>query len=233
MGAARLAWPYAAAMNCDIDHLVIVADTLDQGVAWCEATLGATPGPGGRHAFMGTHNRLLRLSSRVFPNCYLEILAIDPQAPAPAHPRWFGMDNPALQAAVRQAPRLVHAVARSPNIEMHRWGLVSLGAQPGTIVAAERDTPDGKLSWRILLRDDGRIDCGGVLPTLIQWQGRHPTESMADAGVTLESVILGTLPPRIPPLLALRHVGLDEPEAALIVRLNTPRGPVTLQTARY
>ena len=33
-----------------VDHLVIAAATLDEGVAWCEATLGVTPGPGGRHA---------------------------------------------------------------------------------------------------------------------------------------------------------------------------------------
>jgi uncharacterized membrane protein YphA (DoxX/SURF4 family) len=41
-----------------LDHLVIMASTLAQGVAWCEATLGVTPGPGGEHPLMGTHNRL-------------------------------------------------------------------------------------------------------------------------------------------------------------------------------
>jgi hypothetical protein len=30
-----------------LDHLVVAARTLDEGVAWCEATLGVTPGPGG------------------------------------------------------------------------------------------------------------------------------------------------------------------------------------------
>ena len=48
-------------MTIELDHLVIVADSLEQGAAWCASTLGVEPGPGGRHALMGTHNRLLRL----------------------------------------------------------------------------------------------------------------------------------------------------------------------------
>ena len=51
-----------------LDHLVVMATTLDQGVAWCEATLGVTPGPGGEHPLMGTHNRLLSIASERFPN---------------------------------------------------------------------------------------------------------------------------------------------------------------------
>jgi hypothetical protein len=46
-----------------LDHLVIMASTLAQGLAWCEATLGVTPGPGGEHPLMGTHNRLMRLAT--------------------------------------------------------------------------------------------------------------------------------------------------------------------------
>ena len=50
-------------MRSRIDHLVVAASSLDQGVAWCEATLGVTPGPGGEHPLMGTHNRLLRVAT--------------------------------------------------------------------------------------------------------------------------------------------------------------------------
>ena len=45
-----------------LDHLVVLAPSLASGVAWAEATLGVTPGPGGEHSLMGTHNRLLRLN---------------------------------------------------------------------------------------------------------------------------------------------------------------------------
>ena len=51
-----------------LDHLVIMANTLNEGVAWCEATLGVTPGPGGEHPLMSTHNRLLRIDSKAFPS---------------------------------------------------------------------------------------------------------------------------------------------------------------------
>ena len=79
-------------MNCDLDHLVIAAHTLEQGVAWCEATLGVVPGPGGRHALFGTHNRLLRIDRPGFANSYLEVIAVDPEAPSPGRARWFGLD---------------------------------------------------------------------------------------------------------------------------------------------
>ena len=39
-------------MNARLDHLVVVADTLEQGAQWCEATLGAAPVTGGRHPHM-------------------------------------------------------------------------------------------------------------------------------------------------------------------------------------
>lgn len=84
-----------------IDHLVVMAATLEEGVAWCEATLGVTPDAGGQHAFMGTHNRLLRTSSAVAPHSYLEIIAIDPAGNPPTQgQRWFDMDQPTLRAAV-------------------------------------------------------------------------------------------------------------------------------------
>jgi hypothetical protein len=46
-----------------VDHLVVIAHTLDQGVAWCEQTLGITPGPGGKHPLFGTHNRLFKIAT--------------------------------------------------------------------------------------------------------------------------------------------------------------------------
>jgi hypothetical protein len=217
-------------VNCDLDHLVIAADSLAQGAAWCEATLGVAPGPGGQHPLMGTHNRLLRIAGPVFAQAYLEIIAIDPEAPAPGRARWFGLDDPALQAALKASPRLLGAVARTPNVEMHRWGLITLGQDPGPALAAERDTPDGTLAWRILVRDDGALPGAGRLPTLIQWQGRHPTEAMAPSAVALQSAVFGAITPREADLLRLRGATVHAGGAALQVILDTPRGRVTLTT---
>ena len=217
-------------MSCEIDHLVIGASTLAQGAAWCEATLGARPVPGGRHGLMSTHNLLLAIGSVDFPQTYLEIIAVDPEAPPPGRTRWFGLDQPALQSRLARAPCLLHAVARTDRLALQRQGLVDLGLNPGQCVAAERDTPEGRLAWRILLRDDGGFDCGGALPTLIEWQGRHPAASLPPSAVGLTSVALGGLPDRVAALLGLRGVALTPSGPALVVTLATPRGPVTLAT---
>ena len=112
-------------MNCDIDHLVIGTASLEQGLSWCEATLGIPPGPGGVHPFMGTHNRLLRIDGPGFANTYLEIIAINPAAPPPGRVRWFGLDDPVVQDRLALGPQLLTAVARTPNVEMLRWGLIN------------------------------------------------------------------------------------------------------------
>ena len=88
-----------------VDHLVVAADTLDHGVQWCEATLGVTPGAGGEHALMGTHNRVLRIATSQYPRAYLEIIAINSAAKHPRRKRWFDLDDPALKPAFESAGR--------------------------------------------------------------------------------------------------------------------------------
>lgn len=218
-------------MSCELDHLVVGAATLAQGVAWCEATLGVTPGPGGRHALMATHNRLLALGGERYPRAYLEIIAVDPDAPPPGRPRWFGLDAPATQTALQASPRLLHLVARTPNVEMLRWGLVNLGLDPGRPLALERATPQGPLRWRLLVRDDGAIAADGALPTLIEWPAAHPADTLAPSPLRLDAVSLAGLAPRVAALLQLRGVDLVPGPAALAVELQTPRGPVRLSSA--
>ena len=88
-------------MKSQIDHLVVAAHSLQQGVEWCEATLGITPAAGGEHEKYGTHNRLFKIATPAFPVAYLEIIAINPDAVIEKKPpptRWFDLDNPQLQA---------------------------------------------------------------------------------------------------------------------------------------
>ena len=216
-------------MSVVLDHLVVAAASLDQGVAWCEATLGVTPGPGGKHPLMGTHNRLMKISTSAYPDCFLEIIAIDPAAPPPGRVRWFGLDDPALQQALQVAPRLLHTVARSTMLDMHRWGLITVGLKPGEPLAASRETAAGLLQWDILVREDGQLNCGGALPTLMQWKGVHPASRMADSGLSLKALTLHGVPVRARDVLRLRGVQvLPEPGPALSATLVTPRGEVTL-----
>jgi hypothetical protein len=208
-------------VNTEVDHLIVAADTLEDGTAWCEATLGVTPGPGGRHPLMGTHNRLLNLSSPAFPRCYLEIIAIDPDAPPPGRARWFGLDERAPGE-----PALWHVVARSTMLDMHRWGLIHKQADPGLPL----DMARGDHRWQVLVRPDGRRL--GVLPSLIQWHGPHPADRLPASGLQLRSLRLDGLPAAQREVLRLRGVAGD-PAAAprLTAVVDTPRGEVTLQTA--
>lgn len=215
-----------------VDHLVVAAATLEQGVAWCETTLGLTPGPGGKHPLMGTHNRLFKIASGAFPHAYFEIIAIDPEAPPPGRTRWFGLDDPALQARIAQQPQLIHMVARSAMLDAHRAGLIAAGLHPGDPVSAGRDTPNGRLLWQILVRADGQLLCGGALPTLIQWQGVHPAQHMPDSGVTLQALTLHGVPEPARDVLRLRGVAvLPGAGPALGATLLTPRREVRLESA--
>jgi hypothetical protein len=207
-------------MTTEVDHLIVAADTLEAGAAWCEDTLGVTPLPGGQHALMGTHNRLLNLSSPAFPACYLEIIAIDPAAPPPGRARWFGLDQ-----RPPGPPALVHVVARSRLLDMHRWGLINKGIDPGVPVAASR----GDLRWQILLRPDGQLP--GAAPTLIQWDGPHPADRLPDSGLRLQSVVLDGLAAPAREVLRLRGVkGEPGGPCRWTVTLETPLGPRTLQS---
>lgn len=223
-------------MSTRVDHLVVAAASLAQGVAWCEEVLGVTPGPGGRHPLMGTHNRLLKVATPAFPDAYLEIIAIDPDAPAPSRVRWFGLDEPAVRASLALGPRLVHVVARSADLDRLRLALIETGLQPGVPVRAGRDTPQGPLAWQILVRDDGRLPCGGALPTLIQWDGRHPAQGMPDSALTLSALALHGVPAPARELLGLQGVRVEAAADALAIPaapalravLQTPRGEVVL-----
>ena len=153
-----------------IDHLVVMAADLAQGVAWCEATLGVTPVPGGEHPLMGTHNRLLKIATEKHRTAYLEIIAINPGA-LPSIPtgaiRWFDMDDLALQARVAEhGPQLTHWVAGLPNIATAVAALVAQGLDRGAIVQASRATPAGLLQWQITVRTDGQRLFDGCLPWL-------------------------------------------------------------------
>jgi Glyoxalase-like domain len=162
------------------DHLVIAAASLSQGVFYVEQQLGVSLSPGGQHLFMGTHNALLRLGD----NCYLEVIAIDPGLPAPARPRWFGLDDVALQGELTKSPRLIHWVARTTDIEAAR---AAAGEHVGPTVAASR----GALSWKITIPDDGALPQGGAFPTLIEWPaGDHVARGMVDRGCSLVELVV-------------------------------------------
>lgn len=207
-------------MDARLDHLVVTAPSLEAGVAWVQAGLGVTMQRGGRHPGMGTHNALLRLGDR----CYLEVIAIDPNAPAPKRPRWFGLDAGAGEAR----PRLCGWVASTTDI--HTASAV-MGPAFGSIEAMSRDA----FAWRITIPPDGSMPFSGVAPMLIQWDaGLHPCAQLEDRGCSLLGLEgfhpdAGILRERLSSVGFSDGfvVSMPEPGEApyLVAHLRTPGGP--------
>lgn len=210
-----------------LDHIVIVASVLEEGVDFCEKTLGVKLAKGGEHVRVGTHNYLLNLDGGV----YLEVIAVDPKAGATDCPRWFGMDRPDQRKRADEGPYLATFVARTNDI----FRAVTVLPQLGPV----RDMQRGALEWQIAIRDDGALLEGGTLPTVIQWpEGVHPTQKIPESGCSL--VRLEAFHPQ-PALLrkAWASIGLAEddrlcisgtavPSPCLVAHVATPRGIVAL-----
>lgn len=232
-------------MKTHIDHLVVAAATLEQGIQWCEATLGITPAPGGEHEKYGTHNRLFKIATPKHPLAYLEIIAINPAAELPKRSqvaRWFDLDDRALQKAIAQEPRLVTYVASTDDIKAARHALRVQGIERGQIVHASRKSSKGTLNWQITVREDGERLFNGTLPTLIQW-GKpeaadplrlHPRNSLPRSGVTLQSLSIshpsGAKLQSAYAALGLEDATVKTGPANIVATLKTPKGLVQLQS---
>ncbi|HTL75671.1 MAG TPA: VOC family protein [Casimicrobiaceae bacterium] len=206
-----------------VDHLVVAAASLASGTAWIEERLGVPASPGGKHVAMGTHNALVGLG----PGVYLEVIAIDPTLAPPARPRWYALDDPRMRAQLAESPALIHWAARTRDIEADAArSPVDLGA----IMPMRR----GEFHWRLTVPDDGHLPGRGLVPTLIQWSSRHPTNTLLDSGLRL-TTLAGEHPEPAPVRTALAALGLSEmlkvtygrvPRLAAMLR--SPRGMVTL-----
>jgi len=222
-------------MAARVDHLVIGASSLEQGLAWAEATLGVVPGPGGEHPLMGTHNRLLRIATVDYPRTYLEIIAVQPGKEPKQGQRWFDLDAEAVRDSLRRGgPRLLHYVASVPDVRAAVASLKGLGLDRGAVVQASRVTPRGLLEWQITVRPDGQRLLSGTLPTLIEWGASHPAAAMGESGVTLHSLV--THHPGAAQLRAaaeaigLERVQVKQGPPNLCATLDTPRGRVQLES---
>lgn len=176
-----------------LDHLAVAARTLGEGRAWVEAVLGVSLQHGGRHAHFATHNLLLGLEDGL----YLEVIAVDPDAPRPGHARWFDLDRfegaPCLKAWICRVGDLEATVGRLP--------------EAGQQVALAR----GDLRWRMAVPDNGILPFDNVFPALIQWEGvAHPAGRLAPSGCRLRRLVV-------------QHPGVQALRARLADRLDDAR----------
>lgn len=221
-----------------LDHLVISARTLDEGTQYVADTLGVAPAGGGAHPLMRTHNRLLNLWGGV----YLEVIAIDPQAAAPAdgnaqRARLFALDDPATQARLDNGPYLSHWVARVDRPKRLSAWQTQYPQRIAPIVPMTR----GDFTWGLSVPDDGAFPSwqgvgDGVLPSLIQWDSaHHPSAFLADSGIALKA-LKGVHPQAEAVAAQLQWLGAahlialqpTEGAAALVAEFDTPDGLRTL-----
>ena len=81
-----------------LDHIVFGSSTLEEGTVFVENILQAKLGDIGYHKDMGTHNRVIRISEKV----YLEVVAIDPKRKNLKNRKWFNLDNSNLQSKLKK-----------------------------------------------------------------------------------------------------------------------------------
>ena len=199
----------------DLDHLVVTARSLDEGVSYVEAVLGIELSPGGYHPHMGTHNQLLSLG----PHEYLEVIAIDPDAQSPSGRRWFNLDS------FQGPPRMTNWVCRTDDLDS-----AIEDAPPGSGVPLSLSR--GDMNWTMAVPEFGRLPYDDAMPALIEWgQGSpHPNQRLPDHGARLTRLDVfhpnaEELLKAFPALHSLSHVSvLSGPEKRMIATISTPEG---------
>lgn len=204
-----------------LDHLVYAVPRLTEGIDSIERLTGVRAAMGGKHPGRGTHNALLSLGT----GSYLEIIAPDPEQPAPAGPRPFGLDR------LREA-RLVTWAVRVGDIETRAASAKATGYDPGPVVAMSRRLPGaGELRWRLTLPTERAGD--GLVPFLIEWEPgpQHPSQTSPQGAYLAE--LEGEHPQADAVQAMLDAIGVrlsvtESARPALIATIEGPRGTVLL-----
>lgn len=201
-----------------LDHLVVVAPDLAEGVAHVRDRLGLAMPEGGRHREMGTRNHLLRLGDALF----LEVIAVDPEAPPPSRARWFGLGDAARVRADWDAGRRLRGlVARTDDLD----GAL---AAHGTLLGAAATMTRGDLSWRFAVPPGGAWPADGAAPCAMDWGPRgNPAATMSDLGARLEGLVL-THPD--PDVVAGLHAALDLADPPQLAAGPGPRWTARIAT---
>lgn len=196
------------------DHIAISGETLAAAQAYVEEALGVALQPGGAHDVFFTHNALLGLEDGL----YLEAIAINPEAPQPARPRWFDLDR------FSGAPRLTNWICRTDDLDATLQNLPEGMGQPV-------DLQRGGLRWRMAVPHSGILPFDNTAPAMIQWQTPvHPATQLQPSGVRLRRLTvthpkaeaLGTM---LRPHLSDDRIALEEGDVGMAAAFDTPHGP--------
>jgi hypothetical protein len=204
-----------------IDHLVLGASDLSNGIEFVERLTGVKPAIGGRHTQLGTHNALLPLG----PRQYLEVLAPDPSQDC--------LIEPLNDLLMLDAPRLIKWAVATTGIDAALDILRVVGFADSAIENGTRTTSDNRiLRWRQI---GFLAETGPGIPFVIEWDrdSLHPADG-SPSGCTLLGLKLEHPDPEtLGRLLAQLNVSATlrkAPVVRLEAVLDTPRGQVNLSS---
>ena len=151
-----------------LDHIVIGSFTLDEGTKFVENILQAKLSDIGHHKDMGTHNRVIRISERV----YLEVIAIDPKTSKLNNRKWFNLDNSKLQSKLKKSPQIIGYVIEKNDINITNYY--------DPFFKSSRDIYKWKFAMPTFNNNilDSEIIDSGMIPSLISWKSDKPVYQM-------------------------------------------------------
>ncbi|MEM7562538.1 MAG: VOC family protein [Pseudomonadota bacterium] len=207
-------------MKNQIDHFAIGAESLDQGVTHLQELLGVEIPRGGKHDAMSTHNCVTFSGN----DSFLEVIAIDPDAPEPGRTRWFTLDDPVTQTRLAQSPSPLCWVVRTDDLDAV---VESSPVDLGEVVLFTR----GDRSWRLTVPQDGSLPEQGLIPAFIEWSpGLHPSANMKDLDLRLESVNL--YHPEVDRMTSiLEKLGVEH--LARVIKADQAKLSFSLQTRQH
>ena len=205
-----------------IDHIVIGASSLTEGKRVLEPLLGVNLPIGGKHELVSTHNCVLQSGH----DTYLELIAIDPDAPAPSRRRWFSLDEDHTTTKLAVRPRALTWVVSTANLD-------KLVAESPIDLGEVLDLSRDDLNWRLTVPRDGSLPEGGLIPSFISWpNGQSPAPRLADHGLQLTSVSISHPDPvklmDIMDALNIAHLAeISKGEPGLRFSISCPNGGST------
>lgn len=164
-------------MTTKLDHIIIGCLDLSEDQTAVAMKLGMPPAARGKHDMMGTHNALWNMG-----DYYIELVAIDPDAPDPGRPRWFGLGDAAMQAHLAGGPRLINWAVSTDDAE-------ALVAAAPVALGPVESFARSDLRWKVAVPLDGVPGKDGAFPLTIEWtEGMHPAERLPDMGFRCEAL---------------------------------------------
>lgn len=156
--------------------------------------------------------------------CYLEVIAIDPDNYEVTQDRWMGID-------LLNGPKLIRWAIKSSNLLSDQLILRKYHSTMGEILPGSRQTASGELlKWELIMPLSApEVE---VIPFVLDWgqSEMHPTEVLSPSGFKLDSIQLTHPEPEtVTSVLDALNIEVDI-VAGVIAKINAVlKGPNGLQ----